>query len=828
MDWEDQDDAPPDLVGADAEAETEEKAVKVPITIVTGYLGAGKTTLLNYILTAKHGKKVAVIMNEFGDSLDIEKSLTINKDGESVEEWLDVGNGCICCSVKDTGVAAIESLMDKKGKFDYILLETTGLADPGNLAPLFWVDDGLASTIYLDGIVTLVDAKNILRSLDDPAGKVEGHEESDDHGPVMTTAHVQISHADVIVINKSDLVGEEELQAVKDRIRSINELAKIFVTSQSVVPQLEGFLLDLHAYDRTISTMSIPLPQLTTKKLDAVDAWLRSLLWENVLPGQEDSKGPAFEIHRLKGRLFIDDGSEKMVQGVREIFDIFNSPAPSSDADHTLTNSSSLTAAQSLRGHGGLPAAYGQQQQPQQAGRNVPNRLQNGKMGPVGNQPNWGYTGGMSMGGNAGGPPGTARQLGGGNISFAQSVSGASQPPLDPSEFPSLSNSSQLNTSSQTSMWSAQAARNIGGGAHRGPGTPLSSQQAHQDDMFGAPRMSATQGAFRFGNQGTAAQPSQGQPDEFPPLNRTSNGDMSAQDRTANLMSTLNFGSSSAAPGASMLNRSGNGLLNAISANAPHPSETISPTAIQRPQDPRSPVGEEEVRQKPPGYREDSMASHGSVNDGLGGRNNPLGAIGNEAPILKGKEEEKGQVQDPLEGMAPIDKFGIKGLHTLMNNFPDYNALTVGIDPTALGIDLRSPDMISTQKYVLWDNTPPQPTIPKFKLPDCYQVKNVQPIEAKIPSFNEETLMWIFYSCPGDAQQQLAAAELINRNWRWHKKLKMWLTKSELVAPQSLGPGVERGYYVIWDKNTWRREQREFTLNYADLLNEVSTVAVQM
>src|SRR6187551_537278 len=105
--------------------------------------------------------------------------------------------------------------MERRGAFDYILLETTGLADPGNLAPLFWVDEGLASTIYLDGIVTLVDAKNILRSLDDPSGKVEGHEEGDrghDHdGPIMTTAHVQISHADVIVVNKSDLVSKEEL-----------------------------------------------------------------------------------------------------------------------------------------------------------------------------------------------------------------------------------------------------------------------------------------------------------------------------------------------------------------------------------------------------------------------------------------------------------------------------------------------------------------------------------------------------------------------------------------------------------------------------------------
>ncbi|SPQ23567.1 39bb66da-dd56-4307-b37a-a4ec59f3ed3c [Thermothielavioides terrestris] len=348
MDWDDE--GPPDLVGAGGELASEETPVKVPITIVTGYLGAGKTTLLNYILTAEHGKKIAVIMNEFGDSLDIEKSLTINKDGESVEEWMEVGNGCICCSVKDTGVAAIESLMEKKGKFDYILLETTGLADPGNIAPMFWMDDGLGSTIYLDGIVTLVDAKNILRSLDDPAGKVEGHEETDDaHGPVMTTAHVQISHADVVVINKSDLVSELELQAVRDRIESINGLAKIFVTSQSVVPHLEGFLLALHAYDsvkeldrpglghshidKTISTISIPLPIMTETQQSALDDWLRSVLWENVLPGHTPSDGPAYDIHRVKGRFFGHDGREKFIQGVREIFDVFDNPSEQPDPD---------------------------------------------------------------------------------------------------------------------------------------------------------------------------------------------------------------------------------------------------------------------------------------------------------------------------------------------------------------------------------------------------------------------------------------------------------------------------------------------------------------
>ncbi|KAI0132544.1 COBW domain-containing protein [Xylariales sp. AK1849] len=338
------DDLPPELVeetGLGGEVE-EEKPLKVPITIVTGYLGAGKTTLLNHILTAQHGKKIAVIMNEFGDSLDIEKSLTVNKGDEQVEEWLEVGNGCICCSVKDSGVNAIESLMEKKGAFDYILLETTGLADPGNLAPLFWVDDGLGSTIYLDGIVTLVDAKNILRSLDDPAGEVEGHDDHDSHGPLMTTAHVQISHADVIVINKSDLVDAVKLEQVKARIQAINGLAKIHITKQSAVPELEGFLLDLHAYDQvdeldttgkghshldpTISTVTIDVPLLRPEQLPDIDGWLRSVLWEGQVPDVETNQNAAWEIHRLKARLVFKNGDVKMVQGVREVFEIFDAP----------------------------------------------------------------------------------------------------------------------------------------------------------------------------------------------------------------------------------------------------------------------------------------------------------------------------------------------------------------------------------------------------------------------------------------------------------------------------------------------------------------------
>jgi G3E family GTPase len=147
---------------------------------------------------------------------------------------------------RDTGVIAIESLMERRGAFDYILLETTGLADPGNIAPLFWVDDGLGSSIYLDGIVTVVDTKNILRLLDGPA--LKGVDETFPES-ALTTAHLQISHADVIILNKSDLVSTAEMDKVKGRITSINGLARVHVTDHSQIPQIEGMVLELHAYD---------------------------------------------------------------------------------------------------------------------------------------------------------------------------------------------------------------------------------------------------------------------------------------------------------------------------------------------------------------------------------------------------------------------------------------------------------------------------------------------------------------------------------------------------------------------------------------------------
>lgn len=257
---------------------------------------------------------------------------------------------------------AIESLMEKQGTFDYILLETTGLADPGNLAPLFWVDEGLGSTIYLDGIVTLIDAKNLLRSLDDPVKETIQDDEHGDHkGPLLTTAHLQISHADVVVINKADLVSEAELLAVRERVETINGLAKVHVTQQGRIPQLEGVLLDLHAYDdvgvlevsgkghshldpvvplprlrrkheltsvQTISTLTLRVPVLEVEQLSNLDAWLRSILWDAEIPGVgfDSSNSEKLEIHRLKGRLSLSNGEVKIVQGVREVFEIFDAP----------------------------------------------------------------------------------------------------------------------------------------------------------------------------------------------------------------------------------------------------------------------------------------------------------------------------------------------------------------------------------------------------------------------------------------------------------------------------------------------------------------------
>jgi len=198
---------------------------QIPVTVLTGYLGAGKTTLLNRILSENHGKKYAVIINEFGE-LGVDNELVVGAD----EEVFEMNNGCICCTVRGDLIRIIEGLMKRKGKLDGIIVETTGLADPAPVAQTFFVDDDVKSNSRLDAIVTVVDAKHLLQRLAD------SHE-----------AEEQVAFADVIVLNKTDLVAAEELGRVEERIRTINKTARILRAEKADVPIAQ--LMDRGAFD---------------------------------------------------------------------------------------------------------------------------------------------------------------------------------------------------------------------------------------------------------------------------------------------------------------------------------------------------------------------------------------------------------------------------------------------------------------------------------------------------------------------------------------------------------------------------------------------------
>ncbi len=197
-----------------AQAEQKLEQTQVPVTVLTGYLGAGKTTLLNRILSEQHGRKYAVVINEFGE-LGVDNDLVVDSD----EEVFEMNNGCICCTVRGDLIRIVGGLMKRRDKFDGIIIETTGLANPAPVAQTFFIDEEVRSKTRLDAIVTVVDAKHVLARLED------SHEAAD-----------QIAFADVIVLNKTDLVSPEELDEVERRIRQVNRFAIIHRTEKAALP----------------------------------------------------------------------------------------------------------------------------------------------------------------------------------------------------------------------------------------------------------------------------------------------------------------------------------------------------------------------------------------------------------------------------------------------------------------------------------------------------------------------------------------------------------------------------------------------------------------